>query len=235
MNGKESFLAQSQALAGGQDRMSSNERRNDLMDIALDILRERGHAGVSIGVVAERAGVTRTLVYKHFANREDLVDEVYRREADTLHRAISERVQGQEGFEPRLRAFIQAVLEAVESHGWLFDSRDPQAREVGYRKEQKQRDRRTVRAFAAMASEEFGLSLREATSAMAILLSGIASLRLQAHVMTGASDRAFLENLYMEMTLGALGRLGAKRGDAPRAPGSGSDNDGEADGDFRRG
>lgn len=208
----------SKVAQSGQDRMTADQRRDELMDIGLDLLRRGGIEAVSIGSVADRAGVTRTLVYKHFANRDGIVGEVYRREATKLHEEIRSRVVQQEGFEARLRAFIDAVLWAVDSYGWMFGAREPQPHEASYLNEQKLRDRRTIRAFAQMASDEYGISLRDATSAMGILLSGIASLRLQAHVLTEPEDREFLANLYMDLVLGGLRGLSEREGLAPGVP-----------------
>ncbi|WP_439134418.1 TetR/AcrR family transcriptional regulator [Pseudomaricurvus sp.] len=194
-----------------QDRMSADERRNDLIDLALEILREEGAEKVSIGTIASRAGVTRTLVYKHFTNREDLVNATYSREADKLHNTISLQVNQATGFEDRLRAFVGAVIGAVDTHGWMFGPQEVHTQEEGFKVEQSRRDRRTVKAFAELASDEFGLSRREATSAMGILLSGITSLRIQAHVLNTHSDRQFLADLYMDLTLSALSGLKQRR------------------------
>ncbi len=194
-----------------QDRMTADERRHDLMDLALEILREEGSERLTIGVIAARAGVTRTLVYKHFANREDLINATYSREAAKLHETISAHVKQAVGFEERLRAFVDAVMGAVDSHGWIFGPQVAEIQEAGFKSEQAERDRRSVRAFAQLASEEFGLSRRQATSAIGILLSGIHSLRLQAHVMTSPQDRQFLADLYVDVVLGALKSLGQAR------------------------
>ncbi len=191
-------------VKSGGDRMSAEQRRDSLVDIALDLLRDSGAESVTIGSVAEIAGVTRTLVYKHFENRQDLIQGVYRREAAKLHVLIRDRVVAEQGFEAKLRAFVAAVLSAIDTHGWLFSPAEPQTQEAGFRDAQAQRDRRTVGDFAKMASNEFGLSLREATSALGILLSGMASLRLQARVLTSEADREALGGLYVDLVLAAL-------------------------------
>lgn len=194
-----------------QDRMSSEQRRNDLIDITLGLLREGGAEKVTIGRIADQANVTRTLVYKHFANRQDLVNATYRREAAKLHEAIRSQVDQTQDFEARLRAFVNAVLGAVDTHGWIFGPQEALPQEAGFRKEQNQRDRRTVRNYAQLVSEEFGLSLREATSAMGILLGGITSLRIQASVLKTPKDRQFLSDLYIDFAMGAISGLRDRR------------------------
>src|SRR6476619_7614888 len=70
------------------ERLSADERREALLDVARTLVNEVGPGGITMGVVAERARVTRALVYKHFANKHDLLVALYRREATGIDRAI---------------------------------------------------------------------------------------------------------------------------------------------------
>lgn len=47
-------------------RMSSEDRRDQLSDAALAVVAERGYPGLTLEEVAERAGVTRNLLYHYF-------------------------------------------------------------------------------------------------------------------------------------------------------------------------
>jgi AcrR family transcriptional regulator len=190
-----------------QDRMSSDERRDGLIRTALELLREGGTQRLTIGTVAERVGVTRALVYKHFSNRQDLINTAYAREAEKLHLAIAEEVEKARDFEGCLRAFVKAVMNAVDSHGLIFNPQQTETHGKEFQRQQQQRNRRTLSFFSQMASEEFGLSLKEATSAMGVLLSGITSLRIQAHVLPTPEDRQFLADMYVDLVIGALQKL----------------------------
>lgn len=205
----------SPAAATGEDaasgRITADERREDLLDVAFELLRDGGPEAVSMGSVAERAEVTRALVYKHFANRGEVLNAVYRREAARLDAAMVAEVSAAKGLEARLRSFVQAVLRAVDTHGWIFLPLQPQSAERGHRREQRTRDRRTVRAFADMAAREFGLSRSDATIAVAVLLSGVTALRSQARARPSAAERKRLEELYVDLALGALRSLGGRR------------------------
>ena len=46
---------------------------------------------VTMEAVAERAGVSRPLVYKHFANRAELLASLYQRESILLHQELTDR------------------------------------------------------------------------------------------------------------------------------------------------
>lgn len=188
-------------------RLSSEERRETLIDVAFELLRDGGAEYVTMGRIAERADVTRALVYKHFANRGDVLAAVYRREAARLDAEMVAEVLSVKGFEARLRTFARGVLRSVDTHGWIFVPLQAQSVERSQRREQRERDRRTVRGFAELAVREFGLDRADAKMAMAVLLSGVSSLRSQAHARPSAEERQRLEDLYVDLVMGALRSL----------------------------
>lgn len=51
----------------------AQERRRQLVRIASDLIEESGLDAVTLPVVTERAGCARTLVYRYFASREELL------------------------------------------------------------------------------------------------------------------------------------------------------------------
>ncbi len=61
-------------------RMSAAARREQVLDVARSIVAERGFPGVSIQLVAARAGVTRPIVYEHFGGLEGLLEAIVARE-----------------------------------------------------------------------------------------------------------------------------------------------------------
>jgi AcrR family transcriptional regulator len=190
------------------DRLPADRRREALLDIALELFVGGGAERVTMGSVAERAEVTRTLVYKHFANRNDLLAALHRREAARLDRTIRHRVMSSpEGFDSRLRAFIRAAMEAIDTHGVVFVPLQPFSTNETVWAGQKERDRRTILFFGQLAAEEFGLPRSTAEAAMAVLLAGVHTLLSQARKEPSAGHRRYLENLYVDMVLSALAGL----------------------------
>src|SRR5437763_12004161 len=61
-------------------RMAPAERREQLIDSALEVILEQGYGGVSIEAIARRAGVTRPVVYDHFPNLGRLLHALVERE-----------------------------------------------------------------------------------------------------------------------------------------------------------
>ncbi|MFC0388139.1 TetR/AcrR family transcriptional regulator [Muricoccus vinaceus] len=59
-------------------RLSKAERRRQLLDTALLIVREEGADRLTLGHLAERAGISKPVVYDHFNTRSQLLIELYR-------------------------------------------------------------------------------------------------------------------------------------------------------------
>lgn len=76
------------ALEGGRSaprrRMKAPERREQLIGIARTLFAERGYEATSIEEIAERAKVSKPVVYEHFGGKEGLYAVVVDREIRTL-------------------------------------------------------------------------------------------------------------------------------------------------------
>ena len=72
------------AGAKTEPRMSSQARRDQLLDAATALIRERGVAHCVFEAVAAQAGVSKALLYKHFTDRVDLLRAIVEREYDIL-------------------------------------------------------------------------------------------------------------------------------------------------------
>ncbi len=60
--------------------MSASERREQLLDVALEILCDEGAAALSIDAIAKGAGITRPVVYTQFGDLPGLLDALVDRE-----------------------------------------------------------------------------------------------------------------------------------------------------------
>lgn len=201
------------------ERLSGDERRSLLLDVTKEIVTEAGTAAVSMGSVAERAEVTRALVYKHFDNKEALLAELYRREARQLDRHIRRIVEAApDGFEPKLRAFVGASLGAVDEHAPFFAPLRGVGRDRGARQEHRSWDRRTSGYFVSLAVRDFGIEKETATTVLAVLFSGIQALLSQMRSRPGPGRRQFLEDTYVATTVGALRHLAASGTQAEATP-----------------
>lgn len=64
----------------GRTRQDERDRvRGLLLDTALRLFAERGYIGVRVEDIAKEAGVSRATFYKHFAEREEILAELFAR------------------------------------------------------------------------------------------------------------------------------------------------------------
>ncbi len=69
---------------GGRVRMTGKQRREQLLEIGRTVFAERGYDGTSVEEIAERAGVSKPVVYEHFGGKEGLYAVVVDREMQLL-------------------------------------------------------------------------------------------------------------------------------------------------------
>lgn len=90
-----------------QERSRTTRRR--LIEAALDCFGERGWHGVTVAVIAERAGVSRGAAQHHFPTREDLVAAA----VDILGEAQIDELRAQAAELPSGASRIERVVEMV--------------------------------------------------------------------------------------------------------------------------
>jgi AcrR family transcriptional regulator len=98
--------------------MPAEQRREHLIDAALEVILERGYARVSIEAIARTAGVTRPVVYDHFPNLGRLLHAVIEREERISLEQLAEVVPEEPGDrEPGelLASGVTRFLSAVTS------------------------------------------------------------------------------------------------------------------------
>ncbi|GAB2667036.1 hypothetical protein GCM10027169_31280 [Gordonia jinhuaensis] len=109
-------------------RMPTAQRRDQLLDAVLAVIVDRGVGAVTVDAVAQRAGVTRPVVYGQFADANDLLRHSLRREEQRayaqLGTALDLRIDTAHGdadtrrdaLTQALDRLTQAFLEAVTDH-----------------------------------------------------------------------------------------------------------------------
>src|SRR5436853_6252024 len=117
-------------------RLPRADRRDGLLDAAAALIAAGDVEAVSMEAVAERAGVSRPLVYKHFANRSELLAAVYQRESATLHSELASQVGAGGAGGDVVRALVSGALRAEGSRGATFAA----MRAAGRRTRQRRQD-----------------------------------------------------------------------------------------------
>ena len=193
-------------------RLGRAERRNAILDAAAALVAAGDVEAVSMETVAERAGVSRPLVYKHFANRGELLAALYDREAALLHAELAADVEAAGTVEEMFRALIHGALRAQASRGaTLAALRSVGSRSRASREEQRRRDRMTLRYFGRRAVRQFGLDERRARAGVAILLGAIETVLAQWRRRPTREHAALLEDTYVALVVGGIEELARRR------------------------
>lgn len=196
------------ARAPGPARLSRVDRRDALLTAAAAILADESVEAVTMEAVAERAGVSRPLVYKHFANRGELLAAVYQREAAVLHDELATAVRQAATVTDMFRTLIHGALKAQAGRGTALAAlRAAGGWNHALREQQRQRDRTTVRYFATHVSRETGVGEPEATLAVTILLGAIETVLAQWRRRPTRQYAAQLEDAYVTLVTGGLAQL----------------------------
>ncbi len=103
-----------------KSRMSSAERRRQVLDVGLEVFGRHGYHQTSMSALAAEAGVTKPVLYQHFASKHDLFAEVLAETGDRLMRAI-EASEVEETPRRRVEAGFRSFFRFFEEQPAAFD------------------------------------------------------------------------------------------------------------------
>jgi AcrR family transcriptional regulator len=200
--------ARRDARAADGARLARADRRSDLLDAALALVAAGDVESVSIDSVAERAGVSRSLVYKHFANRTEILADLYERETTRLHEELAADVVAAGSLEEKYRALCHGSLAAAKARGQIFDGlRVAAGMNKQLRRVQRDRDRQTAAAYLRLTEREIGVPREVAEPVTALLLGAISPMLNLWHARPTERHAAELEDAFMCLVTGTLNEL----------------------------
>jgi TetR/AcrR family fatty acid metabolism transcriptional regulator len=85
------------------------ERESLILQVAEEVLLEKGYTDTSIDEIAARVGIAKGTVYLHFPSKEDLVVTIFARNMQTL----LESMDGIIASKPTYRAKLEALLDLM--------------------------------------------------------------------------------------------------------------------------
>jgi len=100
---------------GVRRRMGVEERRQQLIGVALELFSQRSPDDVSIDEIAAAAGISRPLVYHYFPGKLSLYEAALKRAADDLAGRFVEPQEGPLGV--RLLRVMRRFFDFVDEHG----------------------------------------------------------------------------------------------------------------------
>jgi AcrR family transcriptional regulator len=107
-------------------RLTATARREQILDVALEVFATAGFHGASMNEVAEAVGVTKPVLYQHFDSKRDLyqalIDEVGSRLVASIAKATAEATDGKSQTELGFQAYFRWVSEDHDAFRFLFGS-----------------------------------------------------------------------------------------------------------------
>ncbi len=104
----------------GTVRLPAPERRRQLLDEALEVFAARGFHATSMADVAEAAGVTKPVLYQHFASKRELYLELLDDVGGQLQAAILEATGAASGPRRQVEAGFAAYFRHVSTNRSAF-------------------------------------------------------------------------------------------------------------------
>lgn len=102
-------------------RLSKAARREQLLCVARDIVRDAGTEALTLAAVAERAGVTKPVAYEHFGSREGLLIALYRAlDVQQMDAARAALAAGEQTLEETARVLSASYIDCWLQAGTEF-------------------------------------------------------------------------------------------------------------------
>jgi AcrR family transcriptional regulator len=96
------------------NRLPRDERRSQLLIAASEIFVDRGYHAAGMDEIAERAGVSKPVLYQHFSSKLELYLAVLHRHVDNLVSGVRQALRATTDNEQRLRSAVQAFFDFIE-------------------------------------------------------------------------------------------------------------------------
>jgi len=122
-------------VAQPQTRLTARERRSQLLEVAGRLFAESGFHGLSMGRLAEAAGVSKPVVYQHFSSKRMLYLTLVEDATTELDVRVKQALMGTSDNRARIEGAISAYFDFVEDPRFrlLFataERNDPEVREI---------------------------------------------------------------------------------------------------------
>ena len=96
------------------NRLPRDERRGQLLIAASEIFVDRGYHAAGMDEIADRAGVSKPVLYQHFSSKLELYLAVLQRHVENLVSSVRQALRTTTDNRQRLRSAVQAFFDFIE-------------------------------------------------------------------------------------------------------------------------
>ena len=104
-------------------RMPAPLRRETILTAAEEVFARRGYHGAALEDIAQTAGISKALIYEHFASKRELHTALLDAHVEEIFQRLQASAATDRPGEERLRGGIDAFLSFVEEHREAWSSR----------------------------------------------------------------------------------------------------------------
>lgn len=98
------------------DPVTEIARRDQLVDSAIELIAEQGHARASLSRIAKRAGISKAAVLYHFRTKDDLLDAVLARVLGGLKAQIESAVRSTGDPAEAVFAYLRSMVDYLTAN-----------------------------------------------------------------------------------------------------------------------
>lgn len=101
----------------GADRTFIEEvRRAQIIECAADVIAESGYARATMAEIAKRAGIAKSVISYHFADKSELMQETIRTGIETYTKFLESRMAAESTASGKIRAYLAASADFMLVH-----------------------------------------------------------------------------------------------------------------------
>jgi TetR/AcrR family fatty acid metabolism transcriptional regulator len=91
-------------------------RRAQIVQCAADVIAESGYARATMAEIAKRAGIAKSVISYHFADKNELMQEIIRTGIETYTKFLESRMAAESTASGKIRAYLAASADFMVVH-----------------------------------------------------------------------------------------------------------------------
>ena len=197
--------------------MSRPARRVQLLGAAQEVFVAQGYHAAAMDDIAERAGVSKPVLYQHFPGKLDLYLALLDHHRDALVEAVQGALDSTHDNTQRVAATMQAYFDFVDSHGGAFRLvfESDLMNEPAVRERVGRATKECAELVSALIAEDAGLPPEE-SMLLAVGLVGMAQVTARYWVSTaGTIPRNLAAELVANLSWRGIRGVPRRDADAP--------------------
>ncbi len=196
--------------------MPRQARRRQLLEAALEVFTARGYHAAAMDEIADRAGVSKPVLYQHFPGKLELYLALLDESVATLTESVGAALRSTTDNRDRVNATFSAYFDYVAAQGEMFKLvfESDLSNEPAVRQRLDQTDRRCADMISQVIKEDAGLADDEALL-LSISMVGMAQVSARYWLSTlGSIPREAAEQMVARLAWRGISGWPLAAGDA---------------------